>query len=456
MSPTPQEYAALVQEARSFSFPSTVRRADIIESLPEPAPFNLVHIITGMRRTGKTFYLFQLVEQLMRMGIPRDRIFYFNFADDRLNPAPPTLLNDVVEEFWRQVPGAREGGTYLFLDEVQETEDWQGFCQRIAEHERVTLVITGSSSKLSADEIASTFRGRSLPYRMFPLSFREFCAFHGVEAPSQNELEHIGAVAPQLKTTLEGMYDRFLIEGGFPGVQHLPQGPRTLLLQSYARDVVARDVVERYPRLDIALANQLALFCIRNSACDLSVNKLVNGLRAAGYRTSWETVNEAIRLFQQAHMIELLPEFSTSLSPNTTAPAKVYAADAGLVYAVSRANQQDMGKRLETAVFTELDRRNSESRLETITSYTAPGGKQEKIDFLVGDSLTSEPYALYQVTVDMTAERTRSREVGSLQIAMRNTRAKEGTIITLREECRIDTESGAIEVLPAWKWSLLG
>ena len=172
MSPTPQEYAALVQEARSFSFPSTVRRADIIESLPEPAPFNLVHIITGMRRTGKTFYLFQLVEQLMRMGIPRDRIFYFNFADDRLNPAPPTLLNDVVEEFWRQVPGAREGGTYLFLDEVQETEDWQGFCQRIAEHERVTLVITGSSSKLSADEIASTFRGRSLSYRMFPLSFR--------------------------------------------------------------------------------------------------------------------------------------------------------------------------------------------------------------------------------------------------------------------------------------------
>ena len=134
----------------------------------------------------------------------------------------------------------------------------------------------------------------------------------------------------------------------------------------------------------------------------------------------------------------------------------MYAADAGLVYAVSRANQQDMGKRLETAVFTELDRRNSESRLETITSYTAPGGKQEKIDFLVGDSLTSEPYALYQVTVDMTAERTRSREVGSLQIAMRNTRAKEGTIITLREECRIDTESGAIEVLPAWKWSLLG
>ena len=165
ISPTPQEYAALVQEARSFSFPSTVRRADIIESLPEPAPFNLVHIITGMRRTGKTFYLFQLVEQLMRMGIPRDRIFYFNFADDRLNPAPPTLFNDVVEEFWRQVPGAREGGTYLFLDEVQETEDWQGFCQRIAEHERVTLVITGSSSKLSADEIASTFRGRSLSYR---------------------------------------------------------------------------------------------------------------------------------------------------------------------------------------------------------------------------------------------------------------------------------------------------
>ena len=71
-------------------------RQDIISGLPEPAPFNLVHIITGVRRLDKTFYEFQLIQCLLAAGMPRDRIFYFNFANDRLRPAPATLLNDVL------------------------------------------------------------------------------------------------------------------------------------------------------------------------------------------------------------------------------------------------------------------------------------------------------------------------------------------------------------------------
>lgn len=175
MSPTAFDYADLVQEARAFEFPSPRPRREVVEALPEPAPFNLIHAITGIRRCGKTFYAFQLIQQLLSRGVPRDRVFYFNFADDRLRPTPPALLNDVVEEYWRQVPSARSEGCYLFLDEVQEADDWEGFCQRIAERERVTLVVTGSSSKLSADEIASRFRGRLLEHPMRPLSFVEFC-----------------------------------------------------------------------------------------------------------------------------------------------------------------------------------------------------------------------------------------------------------------------------------------
>ena len=456
MSPTPQDYAALVREALEFPFPPVVPRAEIIDGLPEPGLFNLVHLITGMRRSGKTFYVFQLIRELLKAGVARDRILYFNFADERLAPAPSTLLNDVVEEYWRQVPAARSEGSYLFLDEVQEADGWQGFCQRIAEHERVALVITGSTSKMSADEIASTFRGRSLECRMFPLSFREFCGFHAVDIPTAQELGERGAVSPQLKTKLESLFDRFLLEGGFPGVQGLAQGARISMLQSYMRDVVARDVVDRYPRVGISLASQVALFCLRNTGCDLSVNRLVEGLRATGYKTSWETVNETIRLFEQAHLIELLPEFSVSLAPDSTTTQKVYAADAGLAYAVSRANQQDIGKRLETAVFVELARRASESRIETITSFTVPSQRREKIDFLVGDSLASEPYALYQVTVDMSAEKTRVREIGSLTAAMRATHVGEGTVITLREEGDVETDEGRIEIVPAWKWMLLG
>ncbi|MGN9234624.1 ATP-binding protein [Atopobiaceae bacterium HCP3S3_D6] len=450
-----QDYAALVREARDFAFPDVVERQDIVGALPKPAPFNLVHIITGIRRCGKTFFAFQLINGLLADGVQRDRVLYFNFADDRLRPYPTTLLNDVVEEYWRQVPIARSEGCYLFLDEVQEADDWQGFCQRVAEHEKVTLVITGSSSKLSADEIASRFRGRSLEHPMHPLSFREFCRFQDIRTPSVDELRDAGVVSPQMRTELESAYDRFLVIGGFPGVQRMDPEGRVALLQAYMRDVVARDVVEHYGRVGIALANQVALFCLRNTGCELSVNRLVEALREVGYKTSWETVNETVRLFCQAHLLSLLPEYSTSLSPDSTVMQKVYAVDAGMAHACSRANQQDVGKRLETAVFSELGRRTRGGRVETVTSFTAPTARREKVDFLVGDVLASSPYELIQVTVDMGSPKSRERELGSLEVAMERTRLSNGVVVTLREDGEEVLGSGRrVRIVPAWKWSL--
>ena len=456
MAPTRQDYAALVQEARAFELTTLHRRSSIMGPLPKPAAFNLVHIITGIRRCGKTFYTFQLIEDLLKQGVPRDHIFYFNFSDDRLRPAPSTLLNDIIEEYWRQVPQARQEGAYLFLDEVQEADDWQGFCQRIAEHERATLVITGSSSKLSSDEIATSFRGRSQEHPMHPLSFREFCEFRDVAVPKADELQQTGAVSPQLRTRLESAFDEYLVRGGFPGVQSLPEPDAISMLQAYMRDVVARDVMERNTRFDISLVTQVALFGLRNTGCDLSVNNLVESLRAVGYKTSWETVNEVVRLFCQAHLLRLLPEYSVILSPDSTQLQKVYAVDPGMAYATARANQQDIGKRLETAVYIELSRRLAGSRVEAVTSYTVPSNKKEKVDFLVGDALAVEPYALYQVTVDITAEKTRRRELGSLTAAMEKTGIEQGTVITLNEEGTEQTAAGSVDIIPAWKWSLLG
>ena len=446
--------AEVVQEALAFQFPEPSLRDDVIDSLPAPAPFNLVHIITGIRRCGKTFYAFQWARRLLDAGVDRKRIFYFNFADDRLRPAPATLMSDVLEEYWRQVPQARNEGCYLFLDEVQEAGAWQGVCQRIAEHEKVTLVITGSSSKLSADDIATEFRGRSQEHAMQPLSFREFCRFHKIQTPQAAELRLVGVTSPQMRTQLEGAFDRYLTEGGFPGVQRLSEGSRIQMLQAYMRDVIARDVVERSARTNISLANQVGLFCLRNTGCELSINNLVDALRSIGYKTSWEKVSELVHLFEQAHLIACLREFSMPISPSSTTPSKVYAIDQGMAFATARASQQDIGKRLETAVYRELIRRTANGRMETVTSYTARTLSKKKVDFLVGDALGTDPYELLQVTVDMTSEKTRTREVGSLETAMGETHVEHAAIITLREEGRLSGPYGEIEIIPAWKWAL--
>lgn len=444
------DYSTLVQEMREYQFPLPIRREPVIDSLPEPAMFNLVHILTGMRRSGKTFHLFQLINDLLQSGVPRERIFYFNFSDERLQPIPEDVLDQVVTEFWRQNPDSRIQGTYLFLDEVQEAEYWQGFCQRLAEHERVTLVITGSSSKLTSEQIATNFRGRSYSHEVLPLSFREYCAFHGLDTPEPDT----DAFSPQTTTAMESAFDRYLIEGGFPGVQSLPPVGRIDMLQSYMRDVVARDVAEQLGRGEISLANQIALFALRNTACELAVTKLTAQLEQMGYKLYWNKARRILDLLEQAFLCYELGEYTTSLKPNTTAVPKIYAEDSGLVYAVSRANQQDVGKRLETAVYLELRRRQSGKRTDSITSLTLPTSKQEKVDFLIGDALGMEPYGAIQVTADMTNPRTRKREITALEQTMRQMRDVTGTIITLREEGTISTDAGTINVIPAWKWAL--
>lgn len=448
---TAADIAALVRERMTEIIPSPSPRLEIIRDLPQPARFNLVHIITGMRRCGKTFYLFQLMQSLLAQGVERTSMLYFDFSDERLKPLDRGIMQSVVDEYWRQVPDARENGCYLFLDEVQEVDEWQGFCQRIAEQETVTLVITGSSSKVSSSEIASSFRGRSHVHEMWPLSFAEYCSFNGIPLPPSGQT----AFSPQETTRYEAAFDEYLQWGGFPGIQQRPNGDRIELLQGYVRDVVARDVTERAGREDIALTMQLALFALRNTACELSSNDLAKRLTGLGYKAYWNKVNQLLELLQQAYLIHYLPEYTTMLKPNTTAIPKVYAEDHGLAYAVSRANQQDHGKRLETLVYLELRRRFSGRRTDSISSLSVTDGSDAKVDFLTGDALGLETYELIQVCYDMSAGRTRKREIGSLEAGMRFTRLREGIILTLREEGSVQSETGSIRIMPTWKWCLL-
>ena len=444
------DYSSLVRGRIEEEIVRSIPREEIIRNLPAPARFNLVHIITGMRRCGKTFYLFQLMANLLDQGVSRSRMFYFDFSDVRLKPMDPDVMDRVVDEYWRQVPEAREQGCYLFLDEVQETDDWQGFCQRVAEQENVTVVITGSSSKVSSEGIATSFRGRSHVHEMWPLSFSEYCRFHGVPLPEPGQ----DAFSPQMTTRYESAFDDYLVWGGFPGIQRQVPEDRVELLQGYVRDVVARDVAERSGREDISLAMQLALFAVRNTGCELSANELVGKLTDAGYKAYWDKVNRLLELLREAYLIHFLPEYTTVLKPGSSCVPKVYAEDPGIAYAVSRANQQDIEKRLETAVYIELRRRNAGRRTEMVTSLTVPSAKREKVDFLVGDALGMEPYDLYQVTVDMALEKTRKREVSSLEAGMRLAHLDRGTIITLCEQGEIPSEVGQIAIVPAWKWAL--
>ena len=167
----------------------------------------------------------------------------------------------------------------------------------------------------------------------------------------------------------------------FPGVQLLDAPTRTLMLQSYVRDVIARDIVERSSRLDVTIATQMALFVLRDTACEFSVNRLLEMLRKVDYRTSWETVNEGVHMLSSACFRNTLSHLQRRPLPF---PRSMRAIRAWCI-----------PSRMQASKTLERD-----TRPDMATSYTVP--TTGKVNFLVGDSLAVEPYLPIQVTTDMT------------------------------------------------------
>ncbi len=145
-----------------------------------PYKGNLVQVVTGVRRCGKTYRLYQEMARLESMDVSRASMLYFNFEDERLKPYEPQLLNAVVETFYAMNPSAREEGAYFFLDEIQEVPEWGTFLRRMVDTQKVTIYVTSSSSKMLSSSLASKFRGRALSRELFPMSFSEFARFNGV------------------------------------------------------------------------------------------------------------------------------------------------------------------------------------------------------------------------------------------------------------------------------------
>ena len=150
-----------------------------------PARGNLATVVVGTRRCGKTYRLYQQMRELLDQGVGFDRMLYFNFEDERLKPYDPALLGDVVDTFYALHPAAREQGAYLFLDEIQEVPEWGTFLRRMVDTAKVTMVVTGSSSKMLSAELGSEFRGRAISRELFPLSFAEFVRYKSGNRYSQ-------------------------------------------------------------------------------------------------------------------------------------------------------------------------------------------------------------------------------------------------------------------------------
>ena len=404
-----------------------------------PALSGKIDAVIGMRRTGKTYCLFQTMQRYLDQGVPKQAMLYLNFDDERLLPLGASELGGINEAYYRLFPEHRDRTCYFFFDEIQNIPGWETWVRRLLDTEPVQIVVTGSSAKLLSREIATTLRGRSICTEIFPFSFRESLAHEGI---AQITAPRPGA---KKRALLENRMRRYLVRGGFPEVQALADEYRIRILQEYVDVVILRDIVERYQVGNILPLRYLIRHLLGTPATLFSVNKFHNDLKSQGVSCGKNTLHEYFEYLSDAYLIYPVSIHARSERVKRVNPRKVYIIDTGMANAFLHRPQSDWGRLLESFVFMELRRQGL-----SIEYYRTEAGLE--VDFIT--TAQNGEQALYQVSLGIRDAGTRRREVRGLTAAMKETGIQRGTILTLDQEELIETDAGGIEVLPAWLWAV--
>lgn len=406
-----------------------------------PALSGKIDAVIGMRRTGKTWFLYQQMQDYMARGVPKERLLYINFDDERLLPMGPGDLRRIPETYYRLFPEHKRRTCYFFFDEIQNVEGWEPFVRRLLDTENVQLALTGSSARLLSREIASTLRGRSLTTEIFPFGFREALAHQGIESDPGHLL---GSAQRSLYANRLLTY---LVHGGFPEVQGMEAYHRNTILQEYVDVVILRDVVERHGVGNIAPLRYLIRHLLGAPASLFSINRFHNDLKSQGIACGKNTLHEYLGYLMDAYLIDTVSLRSRSVRRRQVNLRKIYAVDTGLALAFRHDAQIDRGRLLENLVFLHLRRQRldiayfrSEEGYEVDFHTTAQDGSRQ----------------LIQVTETLSDKQTRDRELRALQAAMEQCGLDRGTIVTLDEAERIEQSDRLIDVVPAWRWLLNG
>lgn len=397
-----------------------------------PLTTNKIVSLVGIRRSGKTYILYNLIKKL-RENLPRENIVYINFEDDRIAGVKLENLDEFIEGYYELYPSKRREKVYLFLDEVQEVENWEKFIRRIYDTLNVSIYLTGSSSKLMSKEIASSLRGRTIVYEIFPLSFKEFLMFKGIEIDLYSS-ESISYIRNSL-----GEYIQF---GGFPEIAlEEEEDIRRRILSGYSDLIVYKDVAERFNIKNLAVLKNLIRHSFYNPATSLSFGKLFNQLKTQGHKLSKETLINYFTYLNDCYAIFLIPTFKKSIQEQNRNPKKLYIIDNGFKTINTPAIETDFSKLFENTVFLNLRRQFKE------IFYIL---EEREVDFFV-----PEKELLINVCYDLSVKETFEREIQSLQMGLNSTKLKEGLIITSELEKEFQVGKHKIKILPLWKWLLL-
>ena len=428
-----------ILDAQVAPLPASTRRDTHVPQVPGKAV-----AVIGMRRSGKTTLLWQLLQERVAAGMERSGLLYFSFEDERLAGMDAAGLGTVLEEYYRLHPEWRGRGdrrATFFLDEIQAVPGWERFARRVLDTERVELFLSGSSAKLLSREVATSMRGRALEARVQPFSFREALRHRGNEPPKPaDRLTSAGRSAAEHELL------SYLAAGGFPEAQGLETRDRLELLRGYVDVVLLRDVIERHNVTHPVALRWMTRRLLGNAAGEFSVSRFHRDLKSQGIAVAKDTLHAYLGHLEDTFVIHTVSLATGSERRRMVNPRKVYPADPGLIPVFERAGRPNTGHALETCVFLELLRR------DLAVGYVRTEDGCE-VDFLARDHEGNTQ--LIQACADAGEPATLEREVRALEAAAAEYPDAGLHLVTLRPESVREVPAG-VSLHSAAVWLLGG
>jgi predicted AAA+ superfamily ATPase len=426
-------FEELIKEFQERELPDLTER-----SLKLPYQLNKVFVVYGLRRAGKTFYLYQIIKELLKKGYQKKEIFYLDFEDERLEEIQVKDLAKIIELYFKFNP--KRKNPIFFFDEIQEVKGWEKFIRRISEKLGAKVFLTGSSSRLLSKEIATALRGRALSYQLFPFSFEEFL--------KNKNFKIDFPLTERKKGQIKNLLEEYLFFGGFPEIVNFPEKEKLKTLKEYLDLIVYRDLVERFEIKNLSLLKLLIRALIESFAKEFSLRKYYNFLKSQGKKVSKNTLYFYFSAIEEINFFFPLRKYSKKLREIEGSLPKIYLTDLGFLNLYGK---KDFGKRMENLVAIEfLRKKEYQNILIDIFYYKDESGKE--VDFLLKEK--GKIKQLIQTCYNIEDFETREREIKGLILASKELNCNDLLIITWDFEAKEKIKGKKIKFLPLWKWLL--
>lgn len=345
----------------------------------------IIKVITGIRRCGKSCLMQSIADELIEAGIPSENVIYLNL--DKREYQKITAADDLdalIEQKTAPLPGVK----YLFIDEIQNVKDFELVINGYREEGDISIFITVSNSYLLSGELATKLTGRYLEFELYTLSFEEY-------------LEMKQFLGKPLQPDLTGEFDLYLAEGGFPKALQYEGMDKQTYVQGVIQEIFEKDIRKRVKIRKVSVFDTVQRFIINNFGSTMSLTNMLDDLRRNGCEIKRETLNRYITILEDAKIIYPCRRFDLKSRKSIAGEQKYYVADLGLYYALNTDARVNYGPAMENVVFIYAKSKGYKVSVGRI-------GKLE-CDFIL--NMANRDYAYVQVAMTiMSSQETEDRE----------------------------------------------